>query len=83
MKRLPLNKRHNNDHHAPEHGQPRLLYSRRQARPLLGGISTATMLRLEKMGVLIAIKPGGLPTGMTFYSRENLLAVARRGTDDE
>jgi hypothetical protein len=59
----------------------RLLYSRRQAQLLLGGVSVHTMIRWEHAGILRPIKPGNAPTGMTFYSHANLMAVAR-GDDD-
>lgn len=55
---------------------PRLLYSRRQAQPLLGGVSVQTMIRWEAAGILKPIKPGN---GMTFYSAEDLMKLARGG----
>ena len=85
-RRMSDGRRNERQRETPPHSEQapvRLLYSRRQAKPLLGDISVATMLRLEALGVLIPIKPNGTPTSMTFYSHENLLAVARaRGTDD-
>jgi len=52
----------------PERELPRpLLYSRRHACALLGGISTATLIRLENDGVIEPIKLGRSPTGQTFY----------------
>lgn len=55
----------------------RLLYTRDQARYKLGGISIATIIRLEQKGLLHPVKPGGSRMGKTFYSDEELTALAK------
>jgi hypothetical protein len=59
---------------------PRALYSRRDASPYLGGISVATMIRMERAGTLKPVKPSRLRLGTTYYEGSNLIAV-RRGMD--
>jgi hypothetical protein len=55
----------------------RLLHNREEASRLLGGVSTAKLIRLEKAGRLRPIKlDPEKPAGMTYYTHENLLAVA-------
>lgn len=53
-----------------------LLHSRRDARRLLGGCSSATLVRWEKRGVLRPLKPGGTPGSSVFYTDENIRQVA-------
>ncbi|HWZ38597.1 MAG TPA: hypothetical protein VNY08_09885 [Bradyrhizobium sp.] len=54
------------------------LYPREQARQILGGISIATLVRLEKAG---ALKPVRLnkrsPTAQVFYTGVNLREITR------
>ena len=52
----------------------RLLYSRAQARILLGGISITTLIRLERRGILKPVRFSA--TGQGFYARDNLVAAA-------
>jgi hypothetical protein len=53
-----------------------LLYSREQAAAILGGISVASVMRLEAEGVLTAIKLSRKPTAMTFYKVAQVHALA-------
>jgi hypothetical protein len=54
------------------------LYPREQARQILGGISIATLLRLERAGVLKAIRLNKRsPTAMVFYQGTNLREAMR------
>lgn len=53
-----------------------LLVPRAVACRMLGNISTATAIRLEKLGRLQPVKPGGSPSGATFYRYDNVVAVA-------
>lgn len=69
---------HRNTHiTSPDH--PPLLVARAEGCRLLGGISVATAIRLEKKKVLIPIKPGRTPTSPTFYSYSNIVTVAQGG----
>jgi hypothetical protein len=59
-----------------------VLLSREQARVAPGGISIATLIRLEQRGVLRAIKlTPGSENSKTFYSVENIQALARGDAD--
>jgi hypothetical protein len=61
----------------------RLLYTRRQAAEQLGGVSLATLKRLEEEGVLKPIRLNKRSaTGQVFYRHSNLMAIARGGGDD-
>jgi hypothetical protein len=62
----------------------RLLYTRKQAAELLGGISGASMKRFEEQGVLKPLRLNKRSvTGQVFYRHSNLMAVARGGGDDD
>ena len=55
------------------------LYPREQARQILGGVSIATLKRLEKASVLKPIRLNKhSPTAQVFYTGVNLLEVTRR-----
>jgi hypothetical protein len=54
------------------------LYSREKARHILGGISIATLTRLEKAGVLKPIRLNKhSPTAQVFYTGVNLRETMR------
>lgn len=55
---------------------PTLLYSRRQTAKALGGISIATVLRLEAAKRLTPIKLLGAANGLTFYRPAEVHALA-------
>ena len=68
--------------HLPPRSAPRrqreaplrqLLYSRKQASELLGGINVATIRQLEKAGRLRGIRPSGKKTGQVFFTAEELM----------
>ena len=52
-----------------------LLVSRRDARVLLGGISTSTLIRLERKGLLIPKRLTRSPSGTVYYAYDNLLQL--------
>jgi hypothetical protein len=54
-----------------------LLYTRQQTRQLLGGISVATLQRLEAQGLLRPKRLDSSKTkiGQVFYTRQNLLEL--------
>ena len=54
-----------------------LLYSREQARRLLGNISVSTLRRMERNRLLRPIRPTGARGGRVFYSAGNVISVAR------
>ena len=55
-----------------------LLYSREQARRLLGGVSSAMLKRLEAAGELTAVRLNKRsPVGQVFYRRAQVLALAQ------
>ena len=62
---------------------PRLLYSRQQTRHVLGGVSLATVQRIENAGLLDKIVLAGSPTGMVFHRAEQVHALAQGGGDDQ
>jgi hypothetical protein len=54
------------------------LYPREQARQILGGVSIATLKRLEKAGVLKPIRLNKRsPTAQVFYTGVNLRELTR------
>ena len=61
-----------------------LLYSREQASKLLGGISVATLIRYEGMGLLEPVRLNKTtPVSKFYYRRSDLLRlVGERGGDD-
>lgn len=59
-----------------------LLISRKQAAELLGGVTVATIKRLEKAGVLRGRRLNRhSPTAQVFYSYENVIAAATEAAD--
>ena len=56
----------------------RLLYSRAQTAHALGGISIATVLRIENKGLLDKVRLAG-SHGAVFHRVEQVQALARRG----
>jgi len=61
--------------------QPPLLVERAEACRMLGGISTATAIRLEAAGKLTPRKLFGAPLGKTFYAHKEVVALAKGGDD--
>jgi hypothetical protein len=60
----------------------RFLYSRKQAAKLLGGISLATLKRLEDEGILKPVRLNKRsPSGQVFYTHNNLMEVAQDEDD--
>jgi hypothetical protein len=55
----------------------RLLYSRRQSCFALGGISIATILRIENQGLLDKVRLAGSPSGQVFHKIEQVQKLAR------
>jgi hypothetical protein len=53
----------------------RLLYTRKQARELLGGISVFTLIRLEREGRLKPIRLSRSPTSQAYYVHDDLIAL--------
>ena len=60
---------------APQAPKQRLLYSRKQAGELLGGVSVATLKRLEDEGLLRPIKLSRSATAQTFYAADAIAAL--------
>jgi len=57
---------------------PERLYSRDRARPYLGGIHNATMMRLEQAGLLVPIKLNpDAPTGKIHYRGSDLIELRK------
>jgi hypothetical protein len=58
--------------------EQQLLYSREQVRRILGGVCTATVVRLEQAGRLrpVRLNPEK-PTAQVFYRRDDVVAVAQ------
>ncbi len=59
-----------------------LLVSRQDAAQLLGNVSVATLMRLEKLGVLhpVSLNPNA-PMSQKFYRSDDILAVSRQVID--
>ncbi|MGE5305424.1 MAG: hypothetical protein ACM3TN_19110 [Alphaproteobacteria bacterium] len=55
----------------------RLLVDRNDAAEMLGGISVASLIRLEHQKVLTPIKPTRNQLGKTFYNIDEVRALAR------
>ena len=67
---------------APTVSEQQLLYSREQARRALGGVSIATLQRLEARGLLKPVRLNkGSPTAKVFYRVSDLAALAQGGDD--
>jgi hypothetical protein len=62
-----------NSHRQREAPLGQLLYSRKQACALLGGISIPTIKEMEKAGRLKGIRPSGKKTGSVFFTAEELM----------
>jgi hypothetical protein len=60
----------------------RLLFSREQVAAMLGGISTATVRRMEADGRLHLLRLTGRRTGQVFYRRANVLALIEQASGD-
>jgi hypothetical protein len=58
-----------------------LLYSRKQAQQLLGGVSVATLQRLEARGVLRPKRLDKSKNGQVFYTGDNLRELVEGGDD--
>jgi hypothetical protein len=56
-----------------------LLYSRRQTARALGGISIATVIRLEKCGKLDKVRLAGVSNGAVFHRAAQVHALAEGG----
>ena len=56
-----------------------LLFKRAQTALALGGISVATVQRMENAGLLDKVRPAG-PNGMVFHRIEQVRELARRRT---
>jgi len=54
-----------------------LLVSRRDAALMLGGVDVSTVRRLERMGVLVAVKLARTAKAQTFYVYDNVVAAAK------
>ncbi len=54
----------------------RLLYSRTQTAHALGGISIATVQRIERRGLLDKVRPAGSPKGAVFHRAEQVRKLA-------
>jgi hypothetical protein len=64
-------------HDHPTTGRP-LLVTRKQAAEMLGGVSIATIKRLEQAGVLRGKRLNGRsPTAQVFYAYQNVVAIAQ------
>jgi hypothetical protein len=66
---------------SPDRAASRLLYSRKQTQQLLGDVSIATLIRLERAGILRPKRLLNSPTGQVFYTHENVVEVARGAAD--
>ena len=55
---------------------PRLLYSREQTRHALGGISVASVIRLENRGLLEKVRLAGGDNGQVLHRAEQVHALA-------
>jgi hypothetical protein len=63
--------------------QPRLLYSRKETARLLGGISTATVRRLEAAGRLPGIRLSKSKSSSVFYRAEDIEKLLADVDDQE
>jgi hypothetical protein len=59
----------------------RLLFSRAQVAALLGGVSSATVRRMEREGRLRPIRLTGRPTGQVFFRAVDVLALVEEASD--
>ena len=60
----------------------RLIYSRQQVAEMLGGISTASVRRLEREGRLQPIRLGRSPTAMVFFRASDIEALVAGVAND-
>jgi hypothetical protein len=58
-----------------------LLYSRIEAGRMLGGISVASLRRLEAAGALKPVKLSGKRAGQTFYRAAEVRSLVDEGAD--
>jgi hypothetical protein len=62
---------------------PKLLHARREAAHMLGGVSVASLIRLEKSGRLHPVKlDDSKRTGMTYYAHSELEELASGNAAD-
>jgi hypothetical protein len=54
---------------------PVLLYSRQQTRHALGGISLASVIRMENQGLLDKVRLAGTSNGQVFHRSEQVHAL--------
>jgi Helix-turn-helix domain len=59
----------------------RLLYSREEAARLLGGVSVATIRRMENSGKLHPIRLTGRRSGQVFFRASEVFALIEGGSD--
>ena len=59
----------------------RLLYTREQVGELFGGVSIATVRRLEREGKLKPVRLSRSPTGMVFFRKADVLALIAEAAD--
>ena len=57
---------------------PPLIHDREAAGVLLGGCSTSSLIRFERMGLLKPIRLCGSPNGKVFYTDESLRQLIAR-----
>jgi hypothetical protein len=58
-----------------------LLVSRKQAAVMLGGVSEATVKRLEEAGILRGKRLSRKATAQVFYDYDNVVAAAKEAID--
>ena len=63
-----------------EAAEQRLIYSRKQAGALLGGISISQLTRLENEGKLKSVRFGG-SRGQAFYTHAELMRLIQEHAD--
>ena len=59
----------------------RLLYTREQVAQLLGGVSIATVRRLEREGQLRPVRLSRSPTAMVFFRASDVRALVEEADD--
>jgi hypothetical protein len=67
--------------HSSDKTSAPLLYSRIQAARLLGGVSVATIRRMEAGGRLSPVKLSGKRAGQVFYQAQQVHGLAEKGAD--
>lgn len=66
--------------HQREASLQQLLYSREQARVILGGICVMTLRRLEARGALTPVRLNKSPNSRVFYRAADVQALVDRAT---